>query len=120
MIAAKALDEIDGLAVNWKSVIATVLLLPIAVVFCVGFWLSMKTTEFEWRGWLALNVAQNMGVLLGVFALLLFALRTKVATNSSLLRYGVPILLVGELAWFATSANSDGSHFNVEGSVEGR
>jgi len=33
---------------------------------------------------------------------LLFALRTKVATNSSLLRYGVPILLVGELAWFAT------------------
>jgi hypothetical protein len=102
MIAAKALDEIDGLAVNWKSVVATVLLLPVAVVFCVGFWLSMKTTEFEWRGWLALNVAQNMGVLLGVFALLLFALRTKVATNSSLLRYGVPILLVGELVWFAT------------------
>ncbi len=101
IIAAKALDEVDGLAVNWKSVIATVLLLPVAVVFGVGFWLNMRTTDFEWRGWLALNVAQNMGVLLGVFALLLFALRTKVATNSSLLHYGIPILLVGELAWFA-------------------
>ncbi len=101
MIAAKALGEIDRLAVNWKSVAATVLLLPVAVVFCVGFWLSMKTSEFEWRGWLALNVAQNMGVLLGVFALLLFSLRPKMATNSLLFRYGVPVLLISELAWFA-------------------
>ena len=101
MIAAKALDEVDGLAVNWKSVIATALLLPVIVVFGVGFWLNMRATGFEWRGWLALNAAQNMGVLLGVFALLLFALRLRMATNSPLFRYGVPILLVGEIAWFA-------------------
>jgi len=101
MIAAKALDEVEGLAVNWKSVIATALLLPVIVVFGVGFWLNMQTTDFEWQGWLALNAAQNMGVLLSVFALLLFALRLTMATNSPLFRYGVPILLVGELAWFA-------------------
>ena len=101
IIAAKALDEVDGLTVNWKSVIATALLLPVIVVFGVGFWLNMQTTDFEWQGWLALNAAQNMGVLLGVFALLLLALQPTMATDSLLLRYGVPVLLVGELAWFA-------------------
>ncbi len=101
MIAAKVLDEVDGLVVNWKWVAAMALLLPVIAVLGVGFWLNMRATDFEWRGWLALNAAQNMGVLLGVFALLLFALRPKMATNSPLLRYGILILLIGELAWFS-------------------
>lgn len=101
MMAAEAIDKIGKWSVNKLSVITTALILPVALVFAVGTWLSSWADGFDWIAWLALNTAQNMGVLLGVFAVLLFSFLQPRSANLPLIRYGVAILLIGELSWFA-------------------
>ncbi|MGQ9520211.1 MAG: hypothetical protein ACUVTP_09025 [Candidatus Fervidibacter sp.] len=101
MMAAEAIDKTVKRSVNKLAVIAATLILPIALVFAVGVWLSSWADGFDWLAWLALNIAQNKGVLLGVFAVLLFSLLQLRGANLPITRYGVAILLIGELSWFA-------------------
>ncbi|MFA0737397.1 MAG: hypothetical protein LKKZDAJK_000485 [Candidatus Fervidibacter sp.] len=88
---------------KWVTV-GMVALLPVMVMAGVGWWLSRQVPNFDGRSWLGMVVAQNTGILAGVFAVLLFSLnanQSPAAHRQALFRYGFAILLLAELCWFA-------------------
>ncbi len=69
----------------------------------VGWWLSINLPDFSWSGWTSLLTEQNIGIVAGLFAVLILSLRhfPLSSLQSPLFRYGVAVLLIGELSWFA-------------------
>jgi hypothetical protein len=76
----------------------------VMVVVGVGWWLSRQVPDFDWQSWLGMVITQNTGIFAGILAILLFSLtanQSPVASRQLLFRYGVAILLLAELCWFA-------------------
>lgn len=91
---------------NWGWAIATILVAVTALVLAIGYvgwWLSVNLPNFSWNEWFSLLTEQNIGVVAGLLAVVIFSLRQfqVPSLESPLFRYGIAILLIGELCWFA-------------------
>ncbi len=98
MMAAVAMDERRRVAGSEWRIAPAVMLVPVMAVAGTGWWLSRQSLAFDWRSWLAVVATQNTGVLAGIAAISLLAFRPS---GLPLLRYGMAVLLLAELSWFA-------------------
>lgn len=107
LLAAVALDTVVRDAVRLRRLavgaLAVALLAPATAIGAIGQWLSQRLPDFAWGAWVVTVLAQNAGVVAGIGAVALYTLgcRHLVRRPSPLFRYGVVVLLIGELAWFA-------------------
>jgi len=88
---------------KWQAVgaIAVALVAVAFAIGCVGWWLGNNLPNFSWSGWVSLLTEQNLGVVAGLSATAVFALRKFLGLQSPVLRYSVAALLIGELLWFS-------------------
>jgi len=111
LMAAWALDGTwstgHGTRKKQEQSVATAILLTasmlVLAVGYVGWWLNANLPNFSWNEWIALLTEQNIGIVAGFLAVVIFALSQSQVPNpkSRFLRYGIAVLLVGELLWFA-------------------
>ncbi|MCX7968920.1 MAG: hypothetical protein N3B10_10625, partial [Armatimonadetes bacterium] len=123
MMAAWAIDAGRGTRGEGRAkreAISAILAALVTLAFAVGYvgWLlSANLPNFSWSDWISLLAGQNIGIIAGFLAIIIFAssqsqvpsLKSPMPDAQSLilsprfqtLRYAVALLLVGELVWFS-------------------